>query len=228
MGSINIVEGLELHQNVLSPEEQLKMVQTIEEWVVQGKQGRLRGRTFSAPRKWARGKGRITCQFGCCYNYAIDSEGRKPGIVADEVVEKMPPVLVSLCKRLVRWGILPKHKEPDTAIINVYDVEDCIPPHIDHHDFDRPFCTISLLSEQHIMFGSKIISRGPGDFVGDYEMPLPTGSCLVLKGNGADVAQHCVPPVNARRMSITLRRLTADDAYDMEERRETNFGSRRR
>ncbi|KAL0021789.1 hypothetical protein WJX77_000694 [Trebouxia sp. C0004] len=261
MGSVNIVEGLELHQNVLSPEEQLKMVQTIEEWVIQGKQGQLRGRTFSAPRKWARGKGRITCQFGCCYNYAIDSEGRKPGIVAEEVVEKMPPVLVSLCKRLVRWGILPKHKEPDTAIINVYDVEDCIPPHVDHHDFDRPFCTISLLSEQHIMFGSKIISRGPGDFVCDFEMPLPTGSCLVLKGNGADVAQHCVPPVNARRMSITLRRmqdvharrvvamaervhaglpvdtnnppsvpqrLTADDAYDMEERRESSLGSRRR
>ena len=32
------------------------------------------------------------------------------------------------------------------------------------------------------------------------------GSCLVLKGNGADIAQHCVPPVGARRMSITLRR----------------------
>ena len=27
--------GLELHQNVLSPEEQLKMVQAIEEWVIQ-------------------------------------------------------------------------------------------------------------------------------------------------------------------------------------------------
>ena len=48
--------------------------------LVQGKQGRLKGRTFSAPRKWARGKGRITCQFGCCYNYAIDSEGRRPGV----------------------------------------------------------------------------------------------------------------------------------------------------
>ena len=82
------------------------------------------------------------------------------------------PKLFRMC---CRWGILPKHKEPDTAIVNVYDVEDCIPPHIDHHDFDRPFCTISLLSEQHIMFGSKIISRGPGDFVCDYEMPLPTG-----------------------------------------------------
>ena len=74
-----------------------------------------------------------------------------------------------------RWGILPKQKEPDTAIVNVYDVDDCIPPHIDHHDFDRPFCTISLLSQQNIMFGSKIISRGPGDFVCDYELPLPTG-----------------------------------------------------
>lgn len=36
------------------------------------------------------------------------------------------------------------------------------------------------------------------------------GSCLVLKGNGADVAQHCVPPVTARRMSITLRRYYTD------------------
>lgn len=74
-----------------------------------------------------------------------------------------------------RWGILPKHKEPDTAIVNVYDVDDCIPPHIDHHDFDRPFCTISLLSQQNIMFGNRIVSRGPGDFVADYDMPLPTG-----------------------------------------------------
>ena len=45
-----------------------------------GKQGLLRGRTFSAPRKSMKGKGRITVQFGCCYNYAIDNEGRKPGM----------------------------------------------------------------------------------------------------------------------------------------------------
>ena len=38
---------------------------------------------------------------------------------------------------------------------------------------------------------------------------LSAGSCLVLKGNGADVAPHCVPPVSARRMSITLRRYSA-------------------
>ena len=26
-----------------------------------------------------RGKGRVTIQFGCCYNYAVDKEGRLPG-----------------------------------------------------------------------------------------------------------------------------------------------------
>ena len=29
------------------------------------------GRTYSEPRKWMRGKGRVTIQFGCCYNYAV-------------------------------------------------------------------------------------------------------------------------------------------------------------
>ena len=42
-------------------------------------QGKLRGRTFSQPRKSMKGKGRITVQFGCCYNYAVDQQGRKPG-----------------------------------------------------------------------------------------------------------------------------------------------------
>ena len=47
--------------------------------LLQGKRGELRGRTFSAPRKWMPGKGRITCQFGCCYNYAVDAQGRPKG-----------------------------------------------------------------------------------------------------------------------------------------------------
>ena len=42
-------------------------------------QDRLRGRTFSAPKRWAKGKGRVTVQFGCCYNYALDQQGRPPG-----------------------------------------------------------------------------------------------------------------------------------------------------
>lgn len=30
-------------------------------------------RTYSEPHKWMRGKGRVTIQFGCCYNYAAAS-----------------------------------------------------------------------------------------------------------------------------------------------------------
>ncbi|KAK9828875.1 hypothetical protein WJX72_002516 [[Myrmecia] bisecta] len=205
---VNVVDGLELHRNVLSLPEQEQLIECITGWVHDGREGRLRGRTFSAPRKWSPGKGRMTIQFGCCYNYAVDREGRKPGIIPEEVVEELPPVLVALCKRLVRWGVLPKALEPDSAIINVYEPGDCIPPHIDHHDFVRPFCTLSLLSQQSIMFGQRLVPLAPGQFGGsDFYVPLPTGSCLVLKGNGADVAMHCVPPVSERRMSITLRKM---------------------
>jgi mRNA N6-methyladenine demethylase len=152
-------------------------------------------------------------QFGACYNYARDSEGRDPGIIPEEVVEPMPPLLKALARRLVRWGVLPASKEPDSAIINLYEEGDCIPPHIDHHDFSRPFCTLSLLSRQSIMFGRRLVPQGPGEFVelGDraLHIPLAPGSCLVLKGNGADLAMHCVPPVSDRRISITLRKMGA-------------------
>lgn len=42
------------------------------------------------------------------------------GIVPDEVVEPMPPLLLALCKCLVRWGVLPRAKKPDSCIIKVY------------------------------------------------------------------------------------------------------------
>ncbi|KAK9827578.1 hypothetical protein WJX81_000091 [Elliptochloris bilobata] len=205
---VNVVDGLELHQEVLSIAEQAMMVDHIEQWVALGRADKLRRRTFSAPRRWAKGKGRVTVQYGCCYNYADGQEGRRPGIIPEEVVEPLPPVLQALVRRLVRWGVLPAFKAPDSAIINIYEPQDCIPPHIDHHDFMRPFCTLSLLSGESIMFGARLVPEGPGHFVGStFYLPLPVGSCLVLKGNGGDVAMHCVPPVERRRMSITLRRM---------------------
>lgn len=33
----------------------------------------------------------------------------------------MPPVLLALCDRLVRWKVLPPTRRPDTAIINIYE-----------------------------------------------------------------------------------------------------------
>ena len=72
--------------------------------------------------------------------------------------------------------------EPDSAIVNIYEVDDCIPPHIDHHDFLRPFCTISLLSEEDIMFGSRLVPASAGVFHGVYDqhklIRLPIGITL--------------------------------------------------
>ncbi|KAF5178699.1 Rna demethylase alkbh9b, partial [Thalictrum thalictroides] len=164
-------------------------------------------RTYSEPTKWMRGKGRITIQFGCCYNYVMDKNGIPPGIVRDEEVDPIPSLFKSMIKRMVRWRILPSSCIPNSCIVNIYDEGDCIPPHIDHHDFLRPFCTVSFLTESNILFGSNLKIVAPGEFSGSASIPLPVGSVLVLKGNGADVAKHCVPAVLGKRISITFRKM---------------------
>ncbi|KAL2241178.1 UNVERIFIED_CONTAM: RNA demethylase ALKBH9B, partial [Sesamum indicum] len=164
-------------------------------------------RTFSAPQKWMRGKGRVTLQFGCCYNYAVDKNGNPPGILKNETVDPLPHLFKVMIKRLVRWHVLPPSCVPDSCIVNIYEEGDCIPPHIDNHDFVRPFSTVSFLSECEILFGSNLKIVGAGEFAGSYAIPLPVGSVLVINGNGADVAKHCVPAVPAKRISITFRRM---------------------
>ena len=163
--------------------------------------------TYSAPRKWMRGKGRVTVQMGCCYNYARDKQGNPPGILKDEPVCGLPPFLHDIIERMVSRGIFNKATRPDSCIINFYSEGDCIPPHIDHLDFTRPFVTLSLLSEQSILFGASIAIVDEGEFSAPFQLPLPVGSVLVLDGNGANVAKHCVPSVKGERVSITFRQI---------------------
>ena len=80
-----------------------------------------------------------------------------------------------MIKRMVAWRVLPPTCVPNSCIINIYDKDDCIPPHIDHHDFVRPFCTVSFLTECNILFGSELKVLGPGDFSGSAAIPLPMG-----------------------------------------------------
>ncbi|KAL4588471.1 hypothetical protein LXL04_001362 [Taraxacum kok-saghyz] len=205
--NVNVVQGLELHTRVFNAEEQKKIVESVYEFQRLGQKGRLRERTYTEPTKWMRGKGRITIQFGCCYNYAVDKNGNPPGIIREEEVDPLPRVFKQMIKRMVRWQILPPTCIPNSCIVNIYEEGDCIPPHIDHHDFLRPFCTTSFLTECNILFGSSLKIAGPGEFVGPVSIPLPVGSVLILKGNGADVAKHCVPAVPAKRISITFRKM---------------------
>ncbi|XP_016459213.2 RNA demethylase ALKBH9B-like [Nicotiana tabacum] len=204
---VNILDGLELHTGVFSMAEQNRIVKFVEKLEEMGKNGQLKERTYTAPRKWMRGKGRVTIQFGCCYNYAKDKKGNPPGILKTETVDPLPNLLKVMIRRLVRWHVMPPNCVPDSCIVNIYEEGDCIPPHIDNHEFVRPFCTVSLLSECNIVFGSNLKTVAPGEFAGAIALPLPVGSVLVLKGNGADVAKHCVPAVPTKRISITFRRM---------------------
>ncbi|KAF3440288.1 hypothetical protein FNV43_RR18572 [Rhamnella rubrinervis] len=204
---VNIVEGLELHTGIFSAVEQKRIVDHVYMLEETGKKGELKERTYTAPQKWMRGKGRVTIQFGCCYNYAVDKNGNPPGILHNEMVDPLPALFKVIIRRLIRWHVLPPTCVPDSCIVNIYDEGDCIPPHIDNHDFVRPFCTVSFLSECKMLFGSNLNIVGPGDFTGSYAISLPVGSVLVLNGNGADVAKHCVPAVPTKRISITFRRM---------------------
>ncbi|KAF6154289.1 hypothetical protein GIB67_026745 [Kingdonia uniflora] len=204
---VNVVKGLELHTKVFDTSEQKKIVDCVYDLQRMGQLGKLRRKSYSEPRKWMRGKGRVTIQFGCCYNYAVDKNGNPPGISRDEEVDPIPPMFKAMIKRLVRWHIIPPSCIPNSCIVNIYEEGDCIPPHIDHHDFIRPFCTVSFLAEANILFGSNLKILSPGEFSGTLAIPLPLGSVLVLKGNGSDVAKHCVPAVPAKRISITFRKM---------------------
>ncbi|KAL6861500.1 hypothetical protein ACP4OV_017200 [Aristida adscensionis] len=204
---VNILAGLELHTGVFSSAEQRRIVECVYDLQEKGQRGELGERTYSEPQKWMRGKGRVTIQFGCCYNYATDKNGNPPGIIRTIASDPLPDLFKVMVKRLVRWNVLPTTCVPDSCIVNIYEPGDCIPPHIDSHDFVRPFCTVSFLSECNILFGSSLKIAGPGEFTGSTAIPLPVGSVLVLNGNGADVAKHCVPAVPTKRISITFRRM---------------------
>ncbi|KAG9129917.1 hypothetical protein Leryth_007002 [Lithospermum erythrorhizon] len=203
----NILDGLELHSGVFSAAEQKRIVNFVEELQEKGKNGQLKACTYTAPQNWMRGKGRVTLQFGCCYSYAMDKNGNPPGILKNEAVDPLPQLFKTMIKRLVRWHVMPPTCVPDSCIVNIYYEGDCIPPHIDNHEFVRPFCTVSFLSECSIVFGTNLKVGEPGVFAGSIAIPLPVGSVLVLNGNGADVAKHCVPSVPTKRISITFRRM---------------------
>eukprot|EP01024_Parvocaulis_polyphysoides_P029723 TRINITY_DN26925_c0_g1_i1.p3 TRINITY_DN26925_c0_g1~~TRINITY_DN26925_c0_g1_i1.p3 ORF type:complete len:138 (+),score=4.20 TRINITY_DN26925_c0_g1_i1:148-561(+) len=133
----------------------------------------------------------------------------------------MPQFLVALSQRLLRWNILSRECPPDSAIINIYEEGDCIPPHVDNHDFARPFCTISLCCSTPMVFGLKIRTVGDGNFKGSHAVILPPGSCMVLKGRGGDVTQHCIPSVQQFRISITLRPMGKEWAEQVREAKKT-------
>ncbi|XP_020598317.1 uncharacterized protein LOC110037918 [Phalaenopsis equestris] len=204
---IKILEGLELYTRVLSETDERRILDCIFDLRDRGRAGLLTKRTYSEPKKWMRGKERIIIQCSCCYNFTNDKQGNQPGILRYDQVDPLPPMIKWMIIRMVKWNILPATCIPNSCIINIYEEDDCIPPHINHHDFVRPFYTVSFISKSNILFRKAIYVIGPGKFRGAVEIPIPVGSVLVLKGDGADIAKHCIPGVRHRRVSVTFRKM---------------------
>ncbi|PKU79663.1 ALKBH5 [Dendrobium catenatum] len=154
-----------------------------------------------------RGKGRVTMQFGCCYNYAVEKNGIPPGILRNGIIDHIPNLFKIMINRLITSHVMPITCVPDSCIINIYEPGDCTSPHIDNHDFIRPLCTVPFLSKCNILFGHKIKIVGPGEFIGSASIPLPVESVLVLNGNGANLSKHCIPTVFYKRISVTFRKM---------------------
>ncbi|KAL1215564.1 RNA demethylase ALKBH9B [Cardamine amara subsp. amara] len=127
-----------------------------------GRKGELQERTFTAPHKWMRGKGRVTIQFGCCYYYATDKAGNPPEILQNGEVDPIPSLFKVIAYLLISITM-----------------------------------TSSVLSA---LFHSSVSAIYSSD-------QILKSSVLVLKGNGADVAKHCVPAVPTKRISITFRKM---------------------
>eukprot|EP01018_Ginkgo_biloba_P011582 Gb_21598 [translate_table: standard] len=132
---INILEGIELHENIFGDFRKKILLEEIFELQEKGEKRLLCEHTYLKPKTWMQGKGRVTLQFGCCYNYRSDEYGNRIGISQVDEVDPIPKLFIKVIKRLIRCHILPTDYVPGNCIINIYEVEDCIPPHIDHHDF---------------------------------------------------------------------------------------------
>ena len=71
----------------------------------------------------------------------------------DLQVAQLPKPLLKLRDVLESRGVFDESNLPDCCCINIYSPGMWLPPHVDNLDFSRPFCTVSLLSDQPVIFG---------------------------------------------------------------------------
>ncbi|KAH0463285.1 hypothetical protein IEQ34_007867 [Dendrobium chrysotoxum] len=133
--------------------------------------------------------------------------GIPPGILCNGIVDPILNLFKIMINRLITLHVLPISCVHDSCIINIYESDDCIPPHIDNYDFVRPFCTISFLSKYNIIFGHNIKIIGPDEFIGSASILLSVGYVLVLNSNGTDLAKHCIHAVSYKMISVTFKKM---------------------
>ncbi|KAH0459248.1 hypothetical protein IEQ34_012062 [Dendrobium chrysotoxum] len=110
-----------------------------------------------------------------------EKNGIPHGILRNRFVDPIPNLFKIMINRLITSHVIPISCVPDSCIINIY------------------VC--------NIIFGHKIKIVGPGEFIRSASIPLSVESVLVLNGNGANLAKHCIPAVFYKRISVTFRKM---------------------
>eukprot|EP00040_Diaphanoeca_grandis_P001733 m.19346 g.19346 ORF g.19346 m.19346 type:complete len:236 (+) comp12422_c1_seq1:205-912(+) len=219
--------GATLHTDLLDEGLQIQIEQWIEDQLVLGRAGKL-GRTYMSPStQWMElQKSREMLQYGVYTN-----SNRVQGSVK---VLSLPPELLNVLDLLKTASVFTEMTMADTCTINVYSEGMWLPPHVDSDMFARPFCTVSLLSDQDVVFGDEI-SGDNGEFEGEYRVRMPKGSALRLDGDASGpVCKHAIPKVSCRRISLTFRRLSEAtkrqivvDEQEKEERLQQRIAAKR-
>ncbi|KAL0926802.1 hypothetical protein M5K25_003054 [Dendrobium thyrsiflorum] len=204
---VNILEGIELHTGVFSAAEQKKIVNFVYELEMKGRNDELEEHPYSEKSESRNCllKGSSTIQFGCCYNN--EQNENPPGILRNSAANPIPNIFKLMIKRLIGWHVMPVSCVPDSCSVSIYEPGYSVQPNIESHDFVRPFCTVSFLSECNIVFGFNLKVADAGEMKGSIPIPLPVGSVIVLNGKGANIAKHWVPAAPSKRISITFRKM---------------------
>jgi len=120
--------------------------------------------------------------------------------VQNAAVAPLPPALLRVARRLKKLGVV--QSVPDACCVNFYGQGQWLPDHVDSKKFERPLVTVSLGSEQCVVFRRRgYLAR---------RIRLPVGSALRLGGDAANDWTHGLPPATRPRISLTFRRLNAE------------------
>ncbi|KAH0457264.1 hypothetical protein IEQ34_015171 [Dendrobium chrysotoxum] len=110
-------------------------------------------------------------------SYLVNSSLRKRiplGIFRNVITDHIPNLFKIMIKWLIGWHMLPIYYIPDNCIC-------CISPHIDNHDFVRPFYNVSFLSECNIVLGSNMKIVRLGEFIESISIPLLVGIYIAFR-----------------------------------------------
>ncbi|KAK7399896.1 hypothetical protein VNO78_11091 [Psophocarpus tetragonolobus] len=200
--TVNVVDGLKLHEDLFDSTEVAKLVSLVNDLRVSGKKGLLQGsQTYVLSRRPMKGHGREMIQLGVPIADAPAEGEHLTGASKDVNVEPIPSLFQDIIERLVSLQVMTM--KPDCCIVDFYNEGDHSQPYSWSSWFGRPIY-ILFLTECEMTFGRVISSDHPGDYRGTIKLSPGPGSLLAMQGKSTDFAKHALPSLGKQRILVTF------------------------